>query len=306
MSEGYSSTGGLADSAVPTGGWIPKGRTLFQVLSVKARLKNAGSDHIRVYGTIDIADATDDICHEIYNVDRTSDNAGQDMYIGDGADPSGGGDLIASPTQAVSADTHVSITACLSAHVVIASPGGSTNLVEKSIAEGSIHWDAFANSDINIYDEIESARILGPDGFADVEYIVMSDATEAAVRIFTVDTQNEHETYPYDIHGTVAANFSISGQPYSVQLFASKEDKDSRLCLKENGEIPLTRSTIAIPTDESLEITLNLVWNRNPSASSKDPEIIDGKATFLPDFKAPSSQNIAGKHGSFRVEATWT
>ncbi|KAK6344029.1 hypothetical protein TWF696_007676 [Orbilia brochopaga] len=290
MSEWYSSTGGLQNSAMPEGGWIPKGRSLFQVLSVKARLNNAGSDQIRAYGTIHIFDATGDIYHEIYN--RTSDD-GQDMCIGDGADPSGGGDLIASPTQAVSANSHVSIIAYLKARVGASnSPGGSTNLVEKSIAEGSIEWDALANSDVNIYDEIESERILGPDGFVDVDFIVMSSATEAAIRIFAVDAHNEHEPYLLDIHGTITADFSIY--------------KDSRLSLKQNGEIPLTRSTIAIPrTDESLEIFLNLTWNHNPSASSRDPETINGKARFMSAFKASSSQDIAGKHGSFRVEVTW-
>ncbi|KAE8333433.1 hypothetical protein BDV39DRAFT_199159 [Aspergillus sergii] len=138
------------------------------------------------------------------------------------------------------------------------------------VANRQIAWNA--NDQTNKHDEFRTETINGPSGSVALDYVVMSNATEALVDIFLVDRGGED---PADVYGEIYAQTS-SFPDKRIKLF--RRESHDHVGVHPHSCVPLLRSALAVPMDASLAISASL-WDHGRTS---DKEIANGTAEFKP------------------------
>ncbi|KAJ6261888.1 Ricin [Drechslerella dactyloides] len=281
--------------AAPEEGYIPPGRQLVDILSVKTTYDFSSPRKYELYGRIWVSD-TPDKRWDIYNLGVSQSAA---IAAGNGYEvPLNFGGL----GRALSASNHFTIGLDLKRNDI---PFGDV------LSAGQIEWDAFANADVNVYDSVQTQRVTGETGWADVDYIVMSNAAQAHVELIMLNGDDEN---PAQVYGTVTASYSLpggqqrpskwdgadarenGGQTQSVLLMKTGTPGQD---VKVGGKITLRKPFVILPWDQELTITIDL-WDHDYTPANPDDPIGQGSAIFTPEFEQSTYKTIRGDRG--RIE----
>ncbi|KAJ5105020.1 Ribosome-inactivating protein [Penicillium alfredii] len=164
---------------------------------------------------------------------------------------------------------------------------------EDEVANSRIAWNA--TDQANKYDEVRTDIINGPSGSVALDYVVMSNATEALVDIVLVDWDGEDLA---DVYGEIYAQ-TFSFPEKRIKLF--RRESHDPVGVHPHSCVPLLRSALAVPMDASLTIRASL-WNHGRTS---DKEIANGTAEFEPATLQSASGLITGQHGKLEVRVSW-
>src|ERR1700753_3865233 len=162
----------------------PKGRRLVEVFSV--RINNVdGKNLVRVYGVIK---ATDGLGTQyLYNRDTSNP---QSVYPDDDLELTG-------PPHYISAAGHLRIDLTLYDHDRVAP--------DDEIIKGEISWSAFDPYNIK-YNEVDNVSISGKYGEAMINYIILSNASEAINIQVVLKSGLGDEEKPAHVYGSIKAS----------------------------------------------------------------------------------------------------
>ncbi|OTB16438.1 hypothetical protein K445DRAFT_21401 [Daldinia sp. EC12] len=259
-------------SAIMSTPWgdYPRGRTLAEVFWVRIENidnKNQG----QLYGTIKATDALG--TQYIYNRDKVNhESIGPQGYIS-----------LAGPEQSILATDSFTINLDLWNH--------NDSSQDHQVVNDRIAWDPYYTT--SIFDQLLTRRVNGDNGWATVQYIVMSNAAQALVEVILNNGDGED---PANVYGNITANNGVG----NITLF--DKAANNPVDVHQKAAIPLVRTTMAVPLDEYLTINATL---HSHNGSSPDVEIANGNRRFNVDISASSSATISGKDGEISVKVTW-
>lgn len=164
---------------------------------------------------------------------------------------------------------------------------------DDEVAQSRIAWNA--NDQTNNYDKLRTETINGPSGSAVLDYVVMSNASEALVDIFLVDRDRED---PANIYGEIYAQTSVFPDK-KIQLF--RRESHDHVGVHLHSCIPLLRSALAVPIDATLTISACL----GDHSRTSDKEIVNATAEFKPATLQSASGLIMGQHGKLEIRVSW-
>ncbi|KAK6352995.1 hypothetical protein TWF696_004984 [Orbilia brochopaga] len=284
----------------PEAGWVPNGRPLLDILSVKTWYNLPRK--YELYGKIWVGDSPD-MMTKIYSLPVSESHA---IAAGPGYEIPLNFNGV---SRALSASNHISIGLELQTYDI---PFGD------KISTGTIEWDAFGNAGVNAYDSIQTERVDGDTtGYAEVEYIVMSNAAQAHIQLVMINGDDED---PAQVFGTVKAEYPMprgaprpskaqggdahenDGKTITVTLLPGVEISPQQ-DVPKGGKIVLRKPFVVLPWDQELTLDLDL-WDHNNLLSNKS--IGKGKVIFAPEFEKSSKQIVKGEKGQIEVRVTWT
>ncbi|KAI1177490.1 hypothetical protein F4777DRAFT_542296 [Nemania sp. FL0916] len=259
---------------------LPKGRELVEVYwlrvdKIDSRYPGAP------YGTITAEDSLGRQC--IYNVVKREAKLAspKDFLLLNG--PSQGS---TSSPRAISGADSFALTADLKSWALG---------FDDQLALGAIHWNPYSITDK--YNRAVTHQIRGTRSAVSLNFIVLSDAAQAEIKIDLINGDGED---PAEVYGWINA-YNGHG---STQLFYKPEPSD-HIEVRPRRPIPLTRSVVAVPMAGALTIQGSLM---DYDPESFDDEITDQNnfAIFEPDIGHSSQQTIKGKRGEILVKVTWS
>ncbi|KAF5356651.1 hypothetical protein D9757_012864 [Collybiopsis confluens] len=161
-----------------------------------------------------------------------------------------------------------------------------------SIAKGTIPFNPFDYYSLTEYHVATTRRISGDYGSVTVSYMAMADGLFAQIAVVII-TGDGDET---EVYGDIDAN---NGHGQSRLFLRPREDYVE---VKTRASIPLLRSIVAVPTEDTLTVNVNIKdWNLILS----DTQIAWGSAQFQPLYMRSESKRIKGAGGEVEVQVTW-
>ncbi|KAI1415787.1 ribosome-inactivating protein [Hypoxylon sp. FL1857] len=252
----------------------PKGRALVEVFWLRIDMSD-GENPGSIYGTIKAADGPGS--QELYNRDK---DHYESIYINHFA-------LLTGPSEAISAADSFSINLDLW--------NKNTWLADHGIAQGDISFNVYDPA--NRYDENIMHEASGEYGSVTLNYVVLSNAAQALVKIILIDGDGED---PADVYGNISAD---NGYAYYGESELFRKASSEHIDVRPGAAIPLVRSAIAVPMSRSLRIKA-LLYDHD--TISPDDEIANGVAVFDPLILQSESKYITGKYGKIEVRVEWS
>ncbi|KAK6344028.1 hypothetical protein TWF696_007675 [Orbilia brochopaga] len=269
------------NSPVPKDGWIPKGHDMFQILEVDAVVK--GQNWLRAYGEGWVYTELEG------SVPQNFFDHKEELYcqvIGNVNTKTGGSLAVA---QALYAAGHISVVGDLSSYNIV----GLDNKITTS--DSTIEWDA-RDTDFNVYDEVQTARLSGKDGYADVKYVVMTNARKVGISIAALDIDGQNSIYMY---GQINATATLLGESHTFGLYRIEDRPEIHWTIEKGAEVS-GPWTLAIPMKQKkVQIDLSLYRSRTLLA---DKLLIHDSVTLSPESR---SATLKGENGKFRIDTTW-
>lgn len=149
----------------------------------------------------------------------------------------------------------------------------------------------------HVYDGFLADTVDGQYGRSTLTYILMRNAAEALIEVFLVDVGGEEKAT--EMHGTIAAAFSTY-PAFKIELF--RKAPGEAINAKPGEPIPLLRSALALPVDETLTISAYLGSQDSPSTND---DVAAGDAEFVAGDGDAASRSISGKNGRIDVRVRW-
>ncbi|KAJ6258843.1 Ricin [Drechslerella dactyloides] len=259
------------DSPVPAEGWIPKGQDMFQILEVNAVVN--GQNWLRAYGDgwiiTELHGSVPQYFFE-YN------NFMVCQVIGNIKTAIGGALAVA---EAQYATGHISVTGNLYSYNIV----GKDDTITTN--DSTIEWD-YSNSDFNVYDEVQTVRLSGKDGHADVKFVVMTDARRVGISITALDIDGKDSIYMY---GDITATATILGESRSFKLFTIGDREEIHWTVDKGDEIPGPWA-LAIPMKQKKSPT-KTIWIPTTSAKKSTFTVPPRRTIKLPTtpIRSPTS-----------------
>lgn len=169
---------------------------------------------------------------------------------------------------------------------------------DDEISSGIIYWNAYDGT--NVYDEVQSRAVEGKNGAAArVDYVVMSNAAEAHVKILPLCGDDEQ------ICGKIEAE-TEHGQ--SILFQRGQRDRERRA-----PDQPLLRDKIAVAMHDVLKLHMSLYPERTHMQGSEQAaadddtsdDTTEGVLTFTPRLFHSERRRFGGPFGEVEVQVAW-
>ncbi|XP_057956718.1 60 kDa jasmonate-induced protein-like [Malania oleifera] len=154
-------------------------------------------------------------------------------------------------------------------------------------------WNVYLTAS-NVYNEPMTDKVVGKNGSATVDYIVMSNAVQANVEITLINGDGKDLI---ELNGFVTAR----GDEFVNECMLFRKTNNENIEVRCGQLIPMSRSTIAVPLDSSLVVKAELI-DRDRDTNH---EIANGAAVFPTNLSGTYTENILGNNGEIQVKVTW-